>query len=445
MSKKLNIEELVRIRLDQAEITPSPGAWKGVQRKLRVKRFLRFDPGRFNLYHLSGLVVAGAVAVVLLSRDPAADGSATIRNSSTQPAESGVSSGEPAPGQVSPEADGNQGKGGLKKNRKDVGKIEGNHSEGKHPAGREPYAGEEAGEVTGEQHPEGTKEDARAVPQTLVTYFTASSLSGCAPLQVRFVNTSMNAVSFTWSFGTGETSSEASPHHTFGEPGRYTVTLRASGEDGMSELYSQVVEVFRVPVAGFEIEEGLEGPDGVGSFELMNYSTGAFSFAWDFPGQEKEIWSSNEFQPSLKTGEIPGQADKIRLVATNSQGCTDTAVMQIPVAAGSTARELKFPTAFNANHTGPSGGTYRPNDLRIDIFHPHFTEVPAAYHLQVFSRMGEMVFESRDIYTGWDGYIREQKAAGGVYLWIAEGTWENGSAFNMKGDVTLLWSDRRWP
>ena len=287
------------------------------------------------------------------------------------------------------------------------------------------------------------QEDALTPRQTLVTYFTPSASEGCAPLQVNFVNTSVNAVSVSWSFGDGHSSSEFNPGYMFAEPGRYTVTLRATGEDGISDLFSQVIEVFQVPEAGFDIEEGLEGADGVESLELMNYSTGAFSYEWDLAGRDGDAWKSNEFQPTLKTDKIPDQAGQLRLVATNAYGCTDTSTMDLPPTAGSAAREIKFPTAFNANSTGPTGGSYNPNDMRVDVFHPHFSEEPAEYHLQIFSRMGELVFESHDIYVGWDGYVREEQAAGGVYLWVAEGTWDNGSGFSKKGDVTLLWGDWR--
>ena len=44
MSKRMNIEELVRSQLGQAEVEPSPGAWKAVLRQLRMKKFLLFDP-----------------------------------------------------------------------------------------------------------------------------------------------------------------------------------------------------------------------------------------------------------------------------------------------------------------------------------------------------------------------------------------------------------------
>ena len=55
----MNIEELMRAKLADAELTPSPGAWKAVTRKLRFRRFMRFDPARFNIWYLGSLVVAG--------------------------------------------------------------------------------------------------------------------------------------------------------------------------------------------------------------------------------------------------------------------------------------------------------------------------------------------------------------------------------------------------
>ena len=70
MSNHQNIEELFRSKLGEAEITPSKGAWKGVQRQLRMKKFLRFDAGSFNAWYAGALLVAGATAVALLGPNP---------------------------------------------------------------------------------------------------------------------------------------------------------------------------------------------------------------------------------------------------------------------------------------------------------------------------------------------------------------------------------------
>ncbi|MFN7117850.1 MAG: PKD domain-containing protein, partial [Saprospiraceae bacterium] len=51
-------------------------------------------------------------------------------------------------------------------------------------------------------------------------------------LTVAFKNASTNALTYTWDFGDGETSTDASPTHTYKAAGDYTVKLTATGESG---------------------------------------------------------------------------------------------------------------------------------------------------------------------------------------------------------------------
>ncbi len=39
------------------------------------------------------------------------------------------------------------------------------------------------------------------------------------------------------------------------------------------------------------------------------------------------------------------------------------------------------------------------------------------YHLYIYNRWGELIFQSHDINMGWDGYINGALAAQGVYFW----------------------------
>ena len=92
---------------------------------------------------------------------------------------------------------------------------------------------------------------------------------------------------------------------------------------------------------------------------------------------------------------------------------------------------------------GPIGGSFSPHERRIDVFHPVFIEEPMEYHLLIYTRRGELVFETRDVYEGWDGYFHQERSAGCVYVWMVEGIWENGEEFKLQGDVTLIWNDQR--
>jgi len=53
-------------------------------------------------------------------------------------------------------------------------------------------------------------------------------------LSVKFINRSLGAVSFLWTFGDGSTSTQQNPTHTYSDAGAYVVTLRATGPAGSS-------------------------------------------------------------------------------------------------------------------------------------------------------------------------------------------------------------------
>jgi len=61
------------------------------------------------------------------------------------------------------------------------------------------------------------------------------------------------------------------------------------------------------------------------------------------------------------------------------------------------------------------------------------------YYLQIFNRWGMLIYESRDLYKGWDGYFGSGNlAVQGVYVWKASGRYADGTYFNKIGDVTFL-------
>ncbi|MDY0129072.1 MAG: PKD domain-containing protein, partial [Methanosarcina vacuolata] len=73
--------------------------------------------------------------------------------------------------------------------------------------------------------------------QTPVADFWASSLSGKAPLNVTFTDTSTGSpTSWKWDFGDGISSTEQSPTHTYSTAGTYTVKLTATNEAGSNTV-----------------------------------------------------------------------------------------------------------------------------------------------------------------------------------------------------------------
>jgi len=98
---------------------------------------------------------------------------------------------------------------------------------------------------------------------------------------------------------------------------------------------------------------------------------------------------------------------------------------------------IKFPNAFTPNSNGPTNGYYTPGIPNNDVFHPEYKGV-VEYHLSIFNRRGELIFESNDINVGWDGYINDRLAAQGVYIWKARGKYSNGDNFEKFGNVMLI-------
>lgn len=71
------------------------------------------------------------------------------------------------------------------------------------------------------------------VPVAPVANFSATPLTGAAPLAVVFTDLSTNTpTSWSWNFGDGGTSTLKSPAHTYAAAGTYTVTLTATNSAG---------------------------------------------------------------------------------------------------------------------------------------------------------------------------------------------------------------------
>jgi gliding motility-associated-like protein len=98
---------------------------------------------------------------------------------------------------------------------------------------------------------------------------------------------------------------------------------------------------------------------------------------------------------------------------------------------------MEFPNVFAPNPDGPIGGEYDPTSVANNIFFPVHDGV-IEYNLQIYSRWGELVFETDDVGEGWDGYIDGKMAPQAVFIYKVEGIYANGKTFKHLGDVTVL-------
>jgi len=448
MSDKLNIEQLIRTRFDGAELRPSPASWNTIQRKLRWQQFLRFNPGRFNIYYAGALLLAATGLVLLLAGDRDQTEQSVPEDIILQPSQADNTTEEPVAEslqitnpdskrvelQSDTQVSSSQAETGSDLNAQNQTAISGKE-EG---ASETSLNKSEVAEVT----PEESIVDDQILPLP-VAYFTRSIRTGFAPLTVQFNDQSINASSYYWDFGTGETSLEQNPVYEFREAGRYVVSLSTENHGSQPTVTRMMIEVLASPVADFQIDEGLVGMDMHVVLNLVNYSSDASVSAWNLVDKECtdcSDWSSTEHQPTLELKSITPDSRSVRLEVINEQGCIDTLVQDLPLIVQSSETKIKFPTAFSPNPSGPGGAGFTPGSKRIDLFHPIYVEVPAAFHMRVYTRRGELVFETREIYQGWDGYLHQELAPSDVYVWMVEGKWRNGESFSFHGDVTLVWN-----
>lgn len=150
--------------------------------------------------------------------------------------------------------------------------------------------------------------------------FSASAVTGCAPLSVSFKDLSTGSPKFwSWDFGNGQLSNLQNPGVAFTSPGKYTVTLvvrNANGTNGITK--TDYIVVKPSPAVDFSAN------NTTGCVPVTDQFTGTAnaagetitSWKWDFGDG-----TSSAQQNPQKVYSIPGFYT-VSLIATSSSGCT---------------------------------------------------------------------------------------------------------------------------
>jgi len=234
--------------------------------------------------------------------------------------------------------------------------------------------------------------------------FVASPLAGCTPVTTTFVNTGSSlGTTCLWDFGDGSTSTQCeTTDHTFVQAGCYDITLTVS-EAGCSSQFTapQLVCVDPLPIAAYSI-----APNPVlitAPFALFtSNSVGASEFEWTFEGGQP----ATSAQPVVRvdyTGLDPNEFD-VCLRVTNDAGCADSACTTIFL-----RDELRVhvPNTFTPDGDGI-------NELFLPVLVGNSTE---DFRLSIFNRWGELIYETTNTESGWDGTMGGTKVQDGAYVW----------------------------
>jgi gliding motility-associated-like protein len=81
---------------------------------------------------------------------------------------------------------------------------------------------------------------------------------------------------------------------------------------------------------------------------------------------------------------------------------------------------------------------FSPNDDGVNDKMCFRGEWIREFHIAIFSRWGEKVFETNDINECWDGRYDGKKCQSGVYMYTCDIVCEDNQAGTFKGDVTII-------
>jgi gliding motility-associated-like protein len=149
---------------------------------------------------------------------------------------------------------------------------------------------------------------------SIVANFTTSPAAGCVNAPLQFNNTSNGGVTYYWNFGDGNTSTAASPAHTYMAPGVYNVKL-AIYDGPCGDSVTKQITVNPSPTPNFTFTPNQPCPAPV-QVQFNNFTSGATSYAWDFG----DGGTSSQTSPSHTYG--MNNSFPVKLIATNVFGCS---------------------------------------------------------------------------------------------------------------------------
>lgn len=244
------------------------------------------------------------------------------------------------------------------------------------------------------------------VNPSMTVSFSGDELIGCTPFTVNFTSLVPGAI-YNWNFGDGGSSSASAPSHTYSTAGEFSVSLNMINADGCtgSVTYINYITVVPQPIAAFTYSPTQVDVTDT-EVKFTNQSLYATSYSWDF-GDGSAI--SNAENPIHLFPEVGDMRYPVTLTVQNELGCSDMIQKIIEV---QDVLIFHIPNSFT-----PDGDTFN------ETFNPVFYSGVDIFdfHFVIFNRWGEIVFESYNPASGWNGaYGNQGLVQDGVYIWRLE-------------------------
>ncbi|MGB0805391.1 MAG: PKD domain-containing protein [Salibacteraceae bacterium] len=240
----------------------------------------------------------------------------------------------------------------------------------------------------------------------------------CSGTCVKFTNTSRRSDSVIWQFFGADPayqfSTEEEPIVCYSSNGKYDVQMMAVNPYGVNTAQeSEYMSIKPFPV--------VQAPEDVSVLIGQSVSLQAFGdgngFRWSPDNGTIECVYCSRATVS------PLENTKYYVTNSNDHGCERTDSVNVIVVKN---YYRGVPDAFSPNDDGE-------NDV-LKVLGNGIVQI----EFYVYNRQGDVIFESRDQNTGWDGTYKGELSAEGVYAYFVLVTYESGFQEILKGDVTLV-------
>ena len=218
----------------------------------------------------------------------------------------------------------------------------------------------------------------------------------CEKMPVQFNSTLTGISSWLWNFGNGTSIAAPPLQHTFNGAGSFNVSLTVTDVNGCGSLPATGIVVIN---AAPPINAGPDKFFRIGSSVTLDATISN-------PGNYGFVWTPATFlnlANILNPVATPDRKMTYTVLATdNMTHCSaiDSVVVK-PIGI------VQIPNAFTPN-----------NDGKNDLFKVLGTELVTQFNLKIFNRYGQVVFETSDKNTGWDGKVKGNEMPGGGFVYI---------------------------
>jgi len=240
----------------------------------------------------------------------------------------------------------------------------------------------------------------QVIPSPLVSYLS-STLSGCGPLEVSFLDNSTDVINYIWNFGDGSlVDNNSAAIHTYDIPGTYYASLTVVNAGGCDAAIDSIpVQVYPPSLAEFTADPGwpvqLSLP--LSDVTFTDQSQGASSWTWDF-GDGAQSNLTNPQHQFDATGTY-----FVTLQVSSVDGCVSE-VTHGPFI-------IATPDLFIPNVFTPNG-----DDLNERYLVEYSGSQP--FLMEIYDRWGTKHFQSQNKLEGWQGTTMEgQRVPEGVYYY----------------------------